>query len=205
MKPTSSRYIFRPRGFSLIEILVVISIVVILMALSGFAVQGLLRGQEVTQAAEVIESQLRLARQTAAARNTSVWVTFYAFEDATTPGVTGIRALQLEEGPSNGQTIPVGKLVTLPDGIIVLPPEITPSANAPTVFPPLNNAASTPPGVPATHQWTNFAFHPDGSTTLGSGPWHLTLQKATDPGTPAANFATLAIEPATGKLTVYRP
>ncbi|HWZ98448.1 MAG TPA: prepilin-type N-terminal cleavage/methylation domain-containing protein [Candidatus Dormibacteraeota bacterium] len=66
----------RQRGFSLLEALVVIAIISILVATSVISIQQLLSTSRADAAANVVNSQLRGARQLAISRRHNVQVTF---------------------------------------------------------------------------------------------------------------------------------
>ncbi len=66
--------ILRSRAFSIVELLVVIAIISILMALTVPAVSSLIENTNVTRGAQLVESQIQLARQLASSRNRPVEV-----------------------------------------------------------------------------------------------------------------------------------
>ena len=71
------RSAFRPRAFTLIEMMVVIGIIVILMALIAPAFTSLKSAGDVTNAAYTVKGVLDQARTYAMANNTYTWVGFY--------------------------------------------------------------------------------------------------------------------------------
>jgi prepilin-type N-terminal cleavage/methylation domain-containing protein len=80
----------REGGFTLLELLIVISIVALLLVLMGPAFTSLKSGTDVTSAAYTIKGVLDTARTYAKANNTYTWIGFYE-EDVTsgTPGTAG--------------------------------------------------------------------------------------------------------------------
>ena len=80
----------REGGFTLLELLIVISIIGILLVLIGPAFTSLKGGTDVTSAAYTIKGVLDTARTYAKANNTYTWVGFYE-EDVSsgTPGTAG--------------------------------------------------------------------------------------------------------------------
>src|SRR3989454_4902354 len=80
----------REGGFTLLELLIVISIIGILLVLIGPAFTSLKGGTDVTSAAYTIKAVLDTARTYAKANNTYTWVGFYE-EDVSsgTPGTAG--------------------------------------------------------------------------------------------------------------------
>ncbi len=78
--PSSAR---RPRGFTLIEVLVVISIIVLLMSLAVPALVSVMQGNRLSTAGQNMVSRLSQAQQLASAQNLPVEVRFYQFQDNT--------------------------------------------------------------------------------------------------------------------------
>ena len=77
----------RPRGFTLVELVVVIAIIATLMLLTGPAFTSLKQAGDVTSAAYAIKGALEQARSTAIASSTYTWVGFYE-EDAARPSTS---------------------------------------------------------------------------------------------------------------------
>jgi prepilin-type N-terminal cleavage/methylation domain-containing protein len=79
------------RGFTLLELLIVITIIVILMVLIVPAFTNIKSGTDVTSAAYTIKGVLDTARTYAKANNTYTWVGFFEENVAsTTPGTQGV-------------------------------------------------------------------------------------------------------------------
>ena len=74
------------RAFSLVELLVVISVIAIIAGFAVPAVTTMIRGSALAQGSQNIADQIVLARQLALSRNRSVEVRFYKFGDSETPG-----------------------------------------------------------------------------------------------------------------------
>lgn len=87
-RTTTSR---KQRGFSLIELLVVIGIVAMLSVLVVPAMTGLKSAGDVTNAAYAVSDALQQARSYAVANNTYAWVGFFE-EDASQPSTTPAKA-----------------------------------------------------------------------------------------------------------------
>ena len=191
-------------AFTLIEMLVVLTIISIIITLAVPAVSTMVRGSQLSQAAELMTSQLDFARQTALARNHSVEVRFYQYADPSVPGerqddpATGkYRALQLFDVSDFGTPVALGKVQRLPVGIIIDSGSTLSSiigATSSTAVAPVKNSGTTLNAtIPFSGLWYNavsFRFLPDGSTNLpgsssgstgGSGTsaqrtrWYLTL------------------------------
>jgi prepilin-type N-terminal cleavage/methylation domain-containing protein len=71
----------RPRGFTLIEMLVVIAIISILLTAAGPVFDKLTSGQSPAAVASAVAGQLERARSHAIAKNTYVWVRLGAVEE----------------------------------------------------------------------------------------------------------------------------
>lgn len=171
-------------GFSLLELLIVISIMAILMVLGGNFLSGSSRGLQLTQAADDLRSSLLLGRQMAQSHNKYVQVRFY--KPSSGDGSYTLVGLFLADSPLYGQAqeydawlqqgrfSPLQKVHRLPSPCVMLGNTLG-SQNASQL---LNNLAtdtvytrtgsSTIAGV--QYNWVAFYFCPDGSTDLdGSG------------------------------------
>lgn len=120
----------RSRGFSLIEMLVVITIIVMLLALATPALTRTLQASRLSAAGEAMIGSLSEAQQTAASTNTPVEVRFFSFaEDLDQAPVFHSYQLfkisQVNQGGNGGAVTmqevvtPVGNLVRLPEGIVI--------------------------------------------------------------------------------------
>ena len=184
-----------PRGFTLVELLVVIVVMSILIALVVPAVTGPLSASSLSTGAGTLADDLKAARQDAVTRNRSVEVRFFAFDDA-------IRAYEINRLEESGLRRSLTGLRRFPEGIL---------ASTETTLTQLGTLQATAPGdfpepLPAGTRLTAFRFRPDGGTDLDlSQKWFLTLVHETRPGSPPPNFATIQIEPLTGAVRVHRP
>ncbi len=187
MKPNISR-----QAFSLVELLIVILIIGIVAGFAVPAVQGMLRGSQLTQASGQLTDSMAFARQLALSKNRLIEVRFYRFADNETPGEvpedpsTGhFRALQSFEISESGTFIPVTKVIRLPDNII-MNPGIPGDGELSTILgDDRNSKRETPPsmlvtkakinknadpelprGVGHNYEYVAIRFLPDGSTNL---------------------------------------
>jgi len=194
-------------GFTLLELLVVISIVGILLAFTIPAIDPVRKGYAITNAADQLTGQLDLARQLAISENQRVEVRLY--RTATNPS-DGYNYSQLYRVDNN---TPLGKGLLLPNNVEVLDDDTYSSLIS------LKNPLG---GIqPKVGPYTNsnfkaIMFRPDGSTHLSpDGPlatdpwWTITVvltSSRPSPGGPLPdNFATIALDPVTGRQTIYRP
>jgi len=114
-------------GFSLLELLVVMAIILVMMALAVPAFNSIKAGGDVTKAAYEVSGALETAATYARANNTYVWVGFFE-EDAlaagTTPATAGVGRLVISlvyskdgtriiDPAASGQNIPPARLAQL--------------------------------------------------------------------------------------------
>ena len=205
-------------GFTLIELLVVVSIMAIVLVYVIPAASNMLGGTNMTGAAQMIENQLNLARQSAISLNRPVEVRFYQYHDPETSGTDYcFHALQAWEVVKTNSFVPLGKVQALPAGIIM----DKGTSNAATTLSSILNPNSTigPPGpvalprVGTQYSYVAIHFTAGGATDLLptgglSGSWFLTLHAETARdglSTPPANFVTIQVDPVSGTLDFFRP
>lgn len=186
-------------GFSLLELLAVMAIVIVLCSLAAASFSEILMGSNLTRAGNLVADQCTLARQEAVTRNRNVEVRFFYLSQEASPAWRGLQVIRIEE---NGNQVPVGKLLVLPEGILISDSEtLSPLMMAGD---PILGTIESP--THGTLSYRAFRFRPNGSTggALGSGNF-LTLRSAMAQGSPPANFCTVQVNPVTGKITTYRP
>jgi uncharacterized protein (TIGR02596 family) len=207
-----SVFLKKSPAFSLIELLVVISIIGILSAAAIGGLSNVARSTNLTSAAQRLGDQFALARQTAVARNLPVEVRIYKLPDFdfTTGGATLWRGLQLfiKDGTND---VPASRPLFLPQRVI-----ISENAQASPLLSGLG-AELTPPSsvgafTTANVRYKSFTIRPNGTVTATSSipdaDWFLTVHHANDAkpdGIKPANFATVQINPVTSKVTILRP
>lgn len=205
------------RAFSLLELLVVIAIIGILAGLVAVSTGGM-RGNQLTQAGQMITGELSLARQTATSRNRSIEVRFLRLSDPANPDPaqsSRFRAIQTFQVEESGAVKPLGKLRRLPGGVI-----IDSGLALSTILDPASRTARTgahsSPAMGGDYEYFSVRFRPDGSTDLPpiSGGvnqlWYLTLHGETagdnlGAGDLPPNFWTIQIDPVTGTTRNHRP
>ncbi len=165
------------RAFSLVELLVVISVIAIIAGFAVPAVTTMIRGSQLTQGSQMIADQIALARQLALSRNRSIEVRFYKFGDSESPGEdpknpeTGFfRSMQVFEILDTGGLLPAGAIQRLPNNVV-----INESLLSTMIDRDERTRIETPttydPEMPDTevgrkYHYTSFRFLPDGSTDL---------------------------------------
>ncbi len=228
MKTPSTSRILRQRGFSLIELIVVISIIVLIAGFTVPAATTILRGSQLTQASGTLVGQISLARQQALTKNRAVEVRFYRFGNPETPGEdvgnpsTGkFRALQLFEVLENGVSVPLDKPQMLPANVIFAYSEeqsaglssLIDKGSAGTPKKPGTDdraAPHLPRGIGHKYEYVSFRFLQDGSTDLTpTDTWYVTLIGLTDQlqsaAEPPPNFFTVQVDPVSGSTRTFRP
>lgn len=202
------------RGFTLLELLVVVAIIMLLASLLVPAFNGIGRASNLTNASRMVGDSLEAARLTAMAENRVVEVRFYKLPDEL--GSLKFRAMQSYRynAAMQGEPVPVSKLVRLPTAVIMVEKD---------EFSTLLSADNTRggmqvlPGSGLNAAYKAVRFTPVGSTDLhptgtGAGDrWFVTFLGENSPPAsgaatlPADNFATLVVEPVSGRTTTYRP
>lgn len=214
---TGSRAHRGSTAFSLIELLVVIAILGLLLGLAAPAISGMLRGSGVTSAGDMIVAALTRARQNAMSLNRTIEVRLIKYPDPSAPAeppdgrYRAIQVFAIERTPSGVSTNLVGRKVTLPAAACVASQPTLSSILAPGMATTATGAAlgQTVQPVGLAYTAAIFRFYPDGSTSLPPGQnAFLTVVPTLTPDTETAvpaNFATIAIETATGKPRIHRP
>ena len=198
------------RAFTLIELLIVMSILVILSMLIVPVFNTIIGVNSITSSADRLAAALDLARQSAMTQNKQIEVRFY---EITAPGwPKAFRAFQTFEIASSGIVTPSAKPETLTSPTIIASDiglstllDLTRAKTTWTSQDPQINL----PGTGTTYNCCYFRFRPSGTTDLAvDKKWHLTVVDAKAPGSatvPPKNFATVWVEPASGAIRVLRP
>lgn len=188
-------------GFSLLEIIVVLTIVAALLALSVPALTSVSGAMSLTQAGGNLAEVLVNARQNAIANNAPVEVRF--FDEETDEDDLVVKKVglfqQLPDGAYEGLPFFI-----LPEGIgISRDPKLT------SFFSSDDNAEFLIRGEKDKDSYVGFRFRPDGETELPNGKWFLTVipeQIATlETDEALRNFVTIQIDPVMGRVRVFRP
>ena len=113
--------VLRRSGFTLIELVITVSIIALTLAFAGPSLQQYVKAQNVKATSKKIYSNLQLARLTAIRQNRSVRVTFTA--------TAGAESMAIQHDADNTFVVPVvnfytnpdsrGVRLTIPDPIIV--------------------------------------------------------------------------------------
>lgn len=222
-------------AFSLIEMLVVVTIIVIMLAFTTPALMGTLQASKLSSAGESMVGALSEAQQMAFTQNVPVEVRFFSLPDEMNPSnaTTQYRAYQLfkilivssatSSGTISESLVSMGNLIKIPDGIALVKDDDLSPALSGDGFDDKRAGSNVGYTGVATAKYNALRFMPDGSCrkvgTTTSGLTALTYQTlpqsymtiTTDNGAAITvsklpkNFFTIQIDPFTGKSRTYRP
>lgn len=211
------------RGFSLIELMVVLGLIGLLMAFAAPNMLSLMTSNSLTGEGVFLENQLTLAQQTATAMSADVEVRFFRTADENSAQLeSAYRAYQLFQYNERGQMESISNVFRIRSPIVLseaLSPLLTPGLGSDAQSrrfgfssPREGSIAVSAFGNEMT-PYVSFRFRPDGSTDLpsrsgeGADTWYLTLvqgEGAANDQNPD-NFVCLQVNPYNGKVTQYRP
>lgn len=206
-------------AFSLVELMVVVAIIALLMALAVPSLGNLIRATEITQGADQLQAAFAQARQIAIARNRTVELRIYRYRDpaqSTDPEAGRFRAVQsfvMESTPDSTTAQPVSRILRLPRSVYLASSknlELSSLLNS-AKLPQVSGAELNHPISPVGLNYTaaRIQFFPDGSSNLDvRTKAFLTIVSSTtadDTSSPPANFATLLVQPLSGKTRIFRP
>jgi uncharacterized protein (TIGR02596 family) len=189
-------------AFSLLELLVVVAIIALLATLAVPAFNSVNRGREIEVAGVQLADALGLARQSAMSKNRATEVRFFRLPGRTDP-TEAFRTLQVFEVLDDGTTRPIGKPSRLPEQVTISEDAQWSSLFGVGVLDQLS--ATNIPGVGAVSSVRILRFRATGRTQLAnlSSNYFLTILPTTSSQT--NNFATVQIDPLTGRTRTFRP
>lgn len=228
MKNITSR---TKRGFSLIEMLIVIGIVGLLLAFAAPNLFSLMGSNSLSGEGTVIRNQLTLAQQLAVSKSADVEVRFFNIPDIASGRTTpGFRAFQLFQYNQRGEMIPISSFFRIKPPVTVhegLSPILDPDENRNAsredkkfgFVSPREGSCPAPVGLDGSKvdaDYVAFRFRPDGSTDLpnksggsdSKDTWYLTLvqgEGAVNQGGVPDNYLCLQVNPYNGQVSEFRP
>jgi uncharacterized protein (TIGR02596 family) len=190
-------------SFSLVEMLVVLTVIAVLVFLAMEGYSATMRAYAVTTGADMISDALTEARTSATSQNTMVEVRIYDIPPQS-GGAPVYDALQLHWLNTNGTTPPVAEAVVLSPWVAI---------DATAAYSPLiaSNPQTAKPDASDTRlnaQTRVFHYLPDGTTDLNPATnWFMTVRVASqsNPADFPSNWASIRVDPATGRPQIYRP
>ncbi len=215
---TNLRPIPGRRAFSLVEMLVVVSIVALLAAITVPGFSGIVRNYNLTDAGKQVVDALSLARQMAISKNQTVEVRFYKHTSNNNQYDSIVTVV-----PSNGNTGSsvqwLAKPLYLPTGIVFTTnntaySSLITTTSTTTGDTPETVSTDTSPVTPAALQgesYVAFHFRSDGRTDLdpaATQPWCVTLYitgSAAAGTAPAADYVTILLDPVMGRTRLFQP
>ena len=222
MRLCSCRSVRCLRGFTWIEVLVVLAVVAIMATLTIPSLQGVLSSGNLNASADSVLGELGLARQTAAARGTPVDVRLY--QDLSRPrdanGNYPYRVIAIVvpagAGSAAGDEFLTAPLALSGDVAIESNPQQSTVLNTALGTagqqPVAGTELPTAPSAVRNLPYVQFIYLANGTIALDpSQPWCLTLDNQNKSHTTGANgaldanFVALALDVQTGRVRTYRP
>ena len=207
-------------AFTLIEMLVVVSIIALIVAAMAPMVFSAVASSRLSTAGQSVAATISYARQKAISSNQEVEVRFFAYDDPDRPGTDVLytavglfantdRSAKVSTGAAAMYAQQIGSLLYLPSGIAfgantTLSPFLA-GAQA-QLFPDRQNSISK-----ANAQYKKFSIYPDGTTDLrlGTQECYVTLVEERyaigGAGELPRNFFAIQFDRMTGRATTYRP
>jgi len=188
-------------GFTLIELMMVMSIMVILMVLIAPAISSLLDTKNLTQGAQSLVDQINLARQMASSRNASVEVRLIKL---TSISAKGYSAVQIWANDASGHNAVGSNVIILPQGIVISEDAKASMALALLVTGTMPAGA----GRTANAPYKSFKIGPAGMVNpviaMKDFCWAVVPVRFADGDTPK-NYVTIQLNPLIATPLVYRP
>ena len=195
-------------GFTLVELLVVLTIVAILTALTVTGFRSVNTALSLSTASQAVTAELTTARQTALTRDQTIQVRFYQYPDST--GATTTKEYQAMQSFNYATGLPIDKVVFFPANIMI--------SSSTTYSVPLGATTATPAattdpaiasnGIGRNYGYVSVNFKSNGTIDPqpASPPWFITLyeKKYAATGAPV-NYTTISVDPQDGRTRMFQP
>ena len=209
-------------GFSLVEMLIVLTVLGILFAVAAPNLFTLMQASTLSSEGSLIRNKLTQAQQIALSKNTDVEVRFYKMADPGSAELTEeFRAFQFFQFDEKGQLEPVSKFFRIKPPVVISEAHSTllnPSSNSDSegkeygFVSPEKGRFPIPVGEEIQDaEYVSFRFRPDGSTDLpgrtgSDDTWYVTLLQGGNGGSDLpANFYIVQVDSFNGRIGVFRP
>ena len=207
------------RGFSLIELLVVMAIISLLISFGLFSFNSAVQSTQVLQGTQVVADAMALTRLTAGARNRPTVLRLYRYALAGAPGeivgnpATGrYRALMVFVDQGAGGLKAVTSLRKLPQEAVINAGQFSSILSGPGRVEKTPTASDlSVSDIQRNYRFQDIVINPDGVSQLApfpADPWTLTVHgfRYGDNSTNLPpNFSTLLLNPINGAVRILRP
>lgn len=198
------------KGFSLLELLIVISVIGILLAIAAPNIFSLLNAHTLTGEGTLLRNKLTLAQQKALAGNADVEVRFFDMADVDNADTKNrYRAFQLFNYNEVGEMVPLTELFRIkpPAYINSTLSTLLTGTSASGKYEVVEGSSRV------ERNYVGFRFRPDGSTDLdvrapGGDTWYVTLVQGEENlggGSLPKNYFIVQVEPFNGRVSEFRP
>lgn len=203
----------RGSGFSLVEMLVVVSVIGLIAAATAPMLFATMKANRLSAAGEEISNRIALAQQFAVSRNHEVELRFYHYSDPEDPKTRDhYRATLIVEpaadpnAPGAVQTTVLSEMSYLRNGIVVAHSSVL----SPTLEDVNDQGDSEGRIRAASASYRSIRFSPDGTCDVKLRPEdaYLTIVEERDlaaQGEVPKNFFAVQIDHYTSRITTFRP
>ena len=180
---------------------------ILLLSLAVPALNGVMEGGRVTQAATILAGQFSIGRLKAIGENRPITLRFIRKDSS-----SSFDRIQLL-ATSNNTLVAVDRVATLPVGTAIAQSATLSSLFNSALDPSLTEKTATGsdpsvPGLGTAYRYIQFSFRPRGSLDLDiTKKWFVTviLLRADQTAGVPANYITLQLDPVNGGFVTYQP